>query len=139
MENKDPTLTFTQGVHHVGLTVANLMQVGGFFIDVLGFKQVGEKPDYPAVFVSDGAIMITLWQATSPKRATAFDRHNNVGLHHLALAVPDITRLNALHQRLCEVDSLVIEFAPEPLGGGPTQHMMCTIPGGVRMEFIARA
>ena len=139
MENKDPTLTFTQGVHHVGLTVANLQQVRGFFIDVLGFKQVGEKPDYPAVFVSDGAVMITLWQATSPESATAFDRHNNIGLHHLALTVPDITRLKALYQRLCEVDSLVIEFPPEPLGGGPTQHMMCAIPGGIRMEFIARA
>lgn len=139
MENKDSTLTFTQGVHHVGLTVANLMQVRGFFIDVLGFKQVGEKPDYPAVFVSDGEVMITLWQATSPESATAFDRHNSIGLHHLALAVPDIARLNALHQRLCEVDSLVIEFSPEPLGGGPTQHMMCAIPGGIRLEFIARA
>jgi len=139
MESKDPTLTFTKGVHHVGLTVANLMQVRGFFIDVLGFKQVGEKPDYPAVFVSDDEVMITLWQATSPESATAFDRHNNIGLHHLALAVPDIASLNALHQRLCEVDSLVIEFSPEPLGGGPTQHMMCAIPGGIRMEFIARA
>ena len=32
-----------------------------------------------------------------------------------------------------------IGFAPEPLGDGPTQHMMCYIPGGIRMEFIALA
>ncbi len=138
MENKEPTLSFTQGAHHVGLTVPNLKQAQDFFVEVLGFKLVGEKPGYPAVFVSDGEIMITLWQATNPESATAFDRHNNIGLHHLALAVPGITRLKALHQRLCDVDSLVIEFPPEPLGGGPTQHMMCAIPGGIRVEFIAR-
>ena len=31
------------------------------------------------------------------------------------------------------------ELAPEPLGDGPTQHMMCSIPGGIRTEFIAPA
>ncbi len=30
-----------------------------------------------------------------------------------------------------------MEFAPEPLGGGPAKHMMCAIPGGIRVEFIA--
>ena len=36
-------------------------------------------------------------------------------------------------------DGVVIEAAPEPLGDGPTRHMFCAIPGGVRMEFIAPA
>ncbi len=27
----------------------------------------------------------------------------------------------------------------EPLGGGPTRQMMCNIPGGIRVEFIAPA
>lgn len=136
--NEESIPTFTQGVHHVGLTVPSLNETKEFFMNVLGFKQVGEKPAYPAVFVSDGTIMITLWQATNPGLATKFDRHNNIGLHHIALAVPDIERLNALYQRLSEVETVTIEFIPEPLGGGPTQHMMCAIPGGVRVEFIAR-
>ena len=138
MENKESTSSFTQGSHHVGLTVPDLAQAHDFFVEVLGFKQVGEKPDYPAVFVSDGEIMITLWRATNPESAVTFDRHHHIGLHHLALTVPGTTRLNALYQRLCDVDSLVVEFPPEPLGGGPTQHMMCAIPGGIRVEFIAR-
>ena len=29
-----------------------------------------------------------------------------------------------------------IEFAPELLGGGPRKHMMCSEPGGIRVEFI---
>jgi catechol 2,3-dioxygenase-like lactoylglutathione lyase family enzyme len=77
----------TQGVHHVGLTVPELPKTVRFFIDTLGFSQVGEKPDYPAVFVSDGSTMITLWQAADPAAAVPFDRKNVIGLHHLALKV----------------------------------------------------
>ncbi|MBV1931691.1 MAG: VOC family protein [Porticoccaceae bacterium] len=129
---------FTQGAHHVGLTVPNLAQARDFFIDVLGYQQVGGKPEYPAVFVSDGSIMITLWQAENPEAVTSFDRRNNIGLHHLALGVSDVERLHELNHRLSDEESVTVEFAPEPLGGGPTQHMMCAIPGGIRVEFIAK-
>ena len=37
------------------------------------------------------------------------------------------------------VTTLRIEFAPENLRNGPVRHMMCAIPGGVRVEFIATA
>jgi len=127
----------TRGVHHVGLTVPDLAAARAFFLDTLGFEQVGERPDYPAVFVSDGAVMITLWQAADPARAVPFDRRNNVGLHHLALRVPSQRALDELHARLAGSDGIAVEFAPEPLRGGPVRHMMCAIPGGVRIEFIA--
>lgn len=127
----------TQGAHHIGLTVPNLEQARAFFIDVLGYSQVGERPAYPAVFVSDGAIMITLWRASDPGTATAFDRKNVIGLHHLALKVADRAALDALHARLATADGVEVEFAPEPLGDGPVAHMMCAIPGGIRVEFIA--
>lgn len=127
----------TQGAHHIGFTVPDLAQTRAFFIEILGFDQVGEKPDYPAVFLSDGSIMITLWQAIDPTTATPFDRRNNIGLHHFALAVEDGQALDALHRKLGETDGVAIEFAPEALGGGPTRHMMCAIPGGIRMELIA--
>jgi catechol 2,3-dioxygenase-like lactoylglutathione lyase family enzyme len=129
----------TRGVHHLGLTVPDLAATRAFFIDALGFEQVGERPEYPAVFVSDGTVMITLWQATDPHTATAFDRKNVVGLHHLALLVPDQDSLDQLHARLATTAGVAIEFAPEPLRDGPVRHMMCAIPGGVRVEFIATA
>ena len=81
----EKTTPFTQGVHHIGLTVPSLEATNAFFVDTLGFKQVGEKPDYPAIFLSDGTIMMTLWQAKDPGTATPFDRTNVIGLHHLAL------------------------------------------------------
>jgi catechol 2,3-dioxygenase-like lactoylglutathione lyase family enzyme len=126
----------TRGAHHVGLTVPDLAKARGFFIDTLGFVQVGEKPDYPAVFVSDGTLMITLWQAAEPKAAIPFDRKNVIGLHHLALRV-EADDLDPLHDRLRGTAGVEIEFAPEALGGGPVRHMMCAIPGGIRVEFIA--
>ncbi len=78
---------FTEGIHHAGLTVPNLTATRDFFIEALGFNEVGAVPDYPAVFLSDGTI----------------------------------------------------EFDPEPLGAGASRHLMCAIPGGVRVEFIAPA
>ena len=129
----------TQGAHHIGLTVPNLAETRSFFVDALGFSQVGEIPDYPAVFLTDGTTMITLWQAEDPDSAVPFDRRNVIGLHHFALKVDDSEALETVHARLQETEGAEVEFEPESLGGGPTQHMMVRIPGGIRMEFIAPA
>lgn len=128
----------TRGAHHVGLTVPNIAETRDFFVDLLGYEQVGEVPEYPAIFLTDGTTMITLWRAADPGSATAFDRRNVIGLHHLALAV-DAGDLAGLHERLIGTDGVAIEFGPEPLGDLPMRHMMCTIPGGIRVEFVAPA
>ncbi len=128
----------TEGAHHIGLTVADLAATRQFFLDALGFEQVGEVPEYPAVFVSDGTVMITLWRAEDPTTATPFDRRLNLGLHHLALRVPGgegaLTRLaGELEAR----EDVQIEFRPEALGSTPLKHMMVRIPGNLRLELIA--
>ena len=127
----------TRGAHHVGLTVPDLAKTRAFFVETLGFDEVGEVPDYPAVFLSDGSTMITLWQAEDPATAVPFDRKNSIGLHHFALRVDDEAALANLHGTLSKTDGVTVEFAPEPLGDGPVRHMMCAIPGGIRVEFIA--
>ena len=129
----------TNGAHHIGLTVPDLDKTRRFFVETLGYEQVGEVPDYPAVFLTDGNIMITLWQAVDPANAVPFDRKNVIGLHHLALAVENDAALDRLHNRLQSTDDVSVEFAPEPLNGVPARHMMCNIPGGIRVEFIALA
>ena len=134
-ENTDRTIT--RGVHHIGLTVPDLEQTRKFFLETLGYEQIGDVPDYPAVFLGDGSTMITLWEAANPDTAVPFDRKNVIGLHHFAMKVEDGDSLDALHQKLTKTDGVEIEFAPEPLGGGPAKHMMCAIPGGIRVEFIA--
>ncbi len=127
----------TVGIHHVGFTVPDVHATARFFADTLDFDRVGGKPDYPPAFVSDGSEMLTLWQAEDPAHATPFDRRLNIGLHHVALRVPNQEALGTLARRLEECPEVSIEFRPEPLGSGTARHMMCTIPGGLRVEFLA--
>lgn len=126
----------TQGLHHLGLTVPDIEATAAFFTEVLGYEVVGENPDYPAVFVSDGVTMLTLWQTTNSETCTKFDRKQNIGLHHFAIKLADEQQLTALHSYLLEHKKAEIEFAPEPLGASTLRHMMCYIPGGIRVEFI---
>ena len=130
-------MAITQGAHHIGLTVPDLEAARNFFIEVFGFQPVGEVPDYPACFISDGTVMLTLWRAAEPAKATPFDRKNVIGLHHFALKVDSLETLQSLHQTLLNTAGVEIEFAPEPLGRGAAHHMMFYIPGGIRMELIA--
>ena len=93
-------MTITQGAHHIGLTVPNLSQTRDFFVNILEFEQIGEVPDYPAFFLSDGTTMLTLWQAVDPDNATSFDRKNNIGLHHFALKVDSLETITSVTQKL---------------------------------------
>jgi catechol 2,3-dioxygenase-like lactoylglutathione lyase family enzyme len=128
----------TLGAHHVGLTVPDLAPTKTFLMDALGFQQVGEVPDYPAVFVSDGTVMLTLWQAEDPKTATPFDRRKNIGLHHLALKVADFDALDAVYDRVSTWPGVEVECAPcPPRPDSPARHFLCIIPGGLRFEFFA--
>lgn len=124
----------TSGAHHVGLTVSRLEESAGFFVGVLGWAEVKRDPGYPAIFVTDGVLMVTLWEVKSdtPK---AFDRKENIGLHHLALSVESFEALDAVYENV-KKHGIEIEFAPESLRNGPARHMMCYEPSGIRVEFI---
>lgn len=127
----------TRGAHHIGLTVPDLAETRRFFLETLGFEQVGDVPEYPAVFLKDTNTMITLWQAENPETAIPFDRKNVIGLHHLAMLVDNHSALDKLHESLQQTVGVDIEFAPEPLGDGGVRHMMTNIPGGIRVEFLS--
>jgi len=131
MDERQP---MTQGAHHIGLTVGRLEASAAFFTEVLGWDEIRRDPDYPAIFVSDGTLMITLWGAGHDARS--FDYQGNVGLHHLAFTVASHEALQDVYDRLREADDVCIEFAPEPLRDGPAMHMMCFEPSGIRVEFI---
>lgn len=126
----------TRGAHHIGLSVPDLDAATAFFCDALGFTIAGERPDYPARFVSDGKVLLTLWQVADPKTATRFDRRANIGLHHLALGVDDNTALELVHARVSGHPGVTIEFGPQPIReGATTRHFICYMPGGIRIEF----
>jgi catechol 2,3-dioxygenase-like lactoylglutathione lyase family enzyme len=127
--------SLTKGIDHVGLTVRDIERTSAFFIDCLGWKQVGGKPDYPAVFVSDGHVMLTLWQRKNTESGVDFDRKSNIGLHHLALRAVDERAFDSIFERVSKWPGVTVEFAPEWLGNGPKRHMMIHEPGGIRIEF----
>lgn len=134
------TAAMTHGVHHVGLAVPDLHAAERFFVDALGWHVVGGSPTYPATFVSDGTTMLTLWRVADPERAAPFDRRVNVGLHHLALAVADRAVLAAVHDRVRDWPGVAIEVPPGPMReGSPAHHLICAMPGGIRLEFTAAA
>ncbi len=126
----------TAGAHHVGLSVRDVRGASRFFCEALGFHVAGGRPDYPAVFVSDGVILITLWQVEDPAGARDVDRRTQLGLHHLALRVAAGSSLDALHASLAARSDVQIEFPPEPLGTGGLRHMMLKGPSGLRLELV---
>jgi catechol 2,3-dioxygenase-like lactoylglutathione lyase family enzyme len=124
----------TKGAHHIGLTVSKLEESAGFFTSLLGWKEVKRNEEYPAIYVSDGSIMLSLW-AIKEEPSIQFNKNRNVGLHHVAFYVENEDALNTIHKHLAN-NGTIIEFAPEQLGKGPAKHMMCYEPSGIRVEFI---
>ncbi|WP_288987148.1 VOC family protein [uncultured Sphingopyxis sp.] len=126
----------TTGAHHIGLAVPDLEAARDFFTEALGFAVVGERPSYPAIFVSDGTTLLTMWRVEDPATATHFDRRKNIGLHHLALGVADHAALGQVFSRVEAHPGVRIEFPPQPIAeGAQPHHFVCFMPGGLRIEF----
>ncbi len=124
----------TQGIHHIGLTVSKLEESASFFTSLLGWKEVRRNDAYPAIFVSDGTVMVTLWK-NKEAPPSPFDRNRHIGLHHVAFAVENASDLSRIYGKLVE-NHVEIEFSPELLGEGPAKHMICYEPSGIRVELI---
>ncbi|MFK5984296.1 MAG: VOC family protein [Pseudomonadota bacterium] len=123
----------TKGSHHIGLTVSKLEESADFFTSLLGWKEVRRNKEYPAIFVSDGNIMVTLW-AVKEEPLSQFNKNKNIGLHHIAFQIESEEDLNNLYEKLIN-NGIKIEFSPETLGQGPAKHMICYEPSGIRVEF----
>ena len=123
----------THGCHHIGLTVSKLEESAKFFIECLDWQEVKRDDSYPAIFVSDGDIMVTLWQSQLIN-APDFDK-NHIGLHHVAFIVNTEDTLNDCFKKIKD-NHMKIEFSPELLRDGPAKHMICYEPSGIRVELI---
>lgn len=123
----------TAGVHHVGLTVGDLEASVGFF-EALGFDRIGGRPDYPSVFVSDGSVMLTLWQAKAAD-PTPFDRTQNIGLHHLCLKMASSDAVTKAFEIASGYPGASAEFAPETVATKNGTYAMVYEPSGNRIEL----
>lgn len=123
----------TSGVQHIGLAVSKLEESAAFFTQLLGWEEIRRREDYPAIFVKDDLLTITLWK-TQTEEPVKFDRKKNIGLHHLALRVKSKEALYQLLDVIKE-NHIEIEFEPALIREGPSMHMMCYEPSGIRIEF----
>lgn len=135
-DEKNTPEKVTGAFDHIGLAVSDLDASVDFFVEALGFKLSGRDPKYPAAFMSNGEMGLTLWQTSDD--AVAFNRKSNVGLHHLAIRITSFEALDALYQKIKDIPGVVIEFSPELAYGGPAKHMMIREPSGNRLELIHR-
>lgn len=126
----------TCGLNHLGLAVRSLEETTSFFVDLLGWTESGRDDAYPRTAVSDGNIRLTLWEVKRNSERVGFHRRKNVGLHHLALEVASERVLHSIFQKLSAHPDVEIEFGPQLVGEGPRVHMMCSEPGGIRIEFL---
>ncbi|MCV0428197.1 MAG: VOC family protein [Roseibium sp.] len=126
----------TCGINHLGLTVQDLGKTTEFFTGLLGWSLLATDDSYPRTTVSDGICRLTLWQADRSQPTIGFDRKTNIGLHHVAFEVATRDELFELAEKASKWPGVTLEFAPEPLAGGPRMHMMCYEPGGIRVEII---
>jgi catechol 2,3-dioxygenase-like lactoylglutathione lyase family enzyme len=126
----------TLGIDHLGLTVLSLEKTQAFFMECLGWTLRGERPEYPAAFVTDGKSILTLWQVKSSGEPVQFDRANNIGLHHVALRVANLAELQKVFAKVSAWPGVTVQFGPEISGKGPRMHCMIFEPGGIRIEFV---
>lgn len=124
----------TLGIDHLGLTVRDLDKTVSFFVDCLGWNEVGGKPEYPSKFISDGSSVLTLWQVHNDNPAH-FDRRQSIGLHHLALKIESEEKLKQLFEKIENWPDIEVECSPEFSGKGPKVHFFVAEPGGLRLEF----
>jgi catechol 2,3-dioxygenase-like lactoylglutathione lyase family enzyme len=90
------TEALTHGIHHVGLAVRDLDEATGFFCGTLGFKEVARNDAYPAVFVSDGVVTVTIWRVTDPGVMLEFTPEPvrpGSTTHHFICAIPGGLRI----------------------------------------------
>lgn len=100
---------------------------------------MGQVESYPATFVSDGVTTLTLWRVDASSQAIPFNRRTNVGLHHLALAVRDAASLRQVFEHVRAYPGASLKMEPGPMRPGSSlDHFICTMPGGLRIEFTAR-
>lgn len=80
--------TITTGaVHHVALTVSDVVRAADFYTKLLGFQKLMEFG--PRILVGNGSLIIGLTPPPDPSQAIQGDRfnENRIGLDHLSFSV----------------------------------------------------
>ncbi|MEU7582466.1 VOC family protein [Streptomyces sp. NPDC041068] len=121
---------------HIGLNVTDLERSLAFYRDVLGYGVIGEGKEESRrfAFLGEGSRpVLTLWE-----QADAAYSAGNAGLHHLAIEVDTIERVQEYERAL---RAYGVEFAYEgvvPHGeGAASGGIFFHDPDGTRLEIYS--
>ena len=125
-------------IHHIGIAVENLEQAARPYFELgytLEAQGTVESQGVEVWMLRSGPSRLELLRATRPDSAIArFIEKRGPGMHHIALATPDIT---AELQRLAASGTPLIDATPRPGFGG---HRVAFIhprwSGGVLVELV---
>lgn len=121
---------------HVGLNVTDLDRSTAFYRRVLGLEVTAEgtEPDRRWAFLGrDGQLLVTLWQQSDGRFATA-----QPGLHHLSFQVESIDEVEKVQATLAELRSELLYDGVVPHGEGVgSGGVFFTDPDGIRLEVYA--
>lgn len=110
---------------HIGLNVTDLDRSKEFYGRVFGFTVSGESRENGrayAFLAQDGKLVLTLWQQSEGRFATALP-----GLHHLSFQVGDLDAVR-------RAEAVVKEIGARLHHGGVVPHREGAASGGVFFE-----
>jgi catechol 2,3-dioxygenase-like lactoylglutathione lyase family enzyme len=121
---------------HVGLNVTDLDQSKEFYQRVFGFTVAGESQHDGrryAYLAQDGTLVLTLWQQSEGRFATALP-----GLHHLSFQVADLAAVRAAEAVIREIGATLHHDGVVPHGEGASSGgVFFEDPDGIRLEIFA--
>jgi catechol-2,3-dioxygenase len=120
---------------HIGLNVSDLNRSREFYQAIFGLRSMGgaDTGAHRYAFLGDGQqVTITLWQQSSGRFSPQAP-----GLHHLALALPEVGDLERLEQilRARQVPIFYEGIVPHA-EGGDSAALYFEDPDGLRIEVF---
>ena len=122
-------------LNHANLTVNDLAKSRAFYerlLPQLGYRLLFAETD---VFGYQGADGLKLFFAQARER-TSFDRYH-VGLHHLAFNAPDRAFVDAVHGKLVEWGTTILDAPAEyPQYEAGYYAVFFLDPDGIKLEVV---
>jgi lactoylglutathione lyase len=121
---------------HIGLNVTDLTKSLDFYQRVFGFTSAGESQHEGrryAFLAQDGTLVLTLWQQSEGRFATA-----RPGLHHLSFRVADLAAVRRAEAVIREIGATLHHDGVVPHGEGASSGgVFFEDPDGIRLEIFA--
>jgi catechol 2,3-dioxygenase-like lactoylglutathione lyase family enzyme len=126
-------------IHHIDLTVSDLMVSAAFYEMVLGFlgyRRTSTRPDYVDWNLPGGDGLLCSVGLKAARSDRQHDRYS-VGLHHLAWHAADRADVDSLHELLVGQKAAILDPPTEYQAYGAGYYaVFFADPDGLKLEFV---